>query len=528
MSGPGVSPVLDQLSHGYRIDRKFGLVFDQVPSGSDDLTLIRGIDTREAVQLNRLGVYQFAQVALWDRTEISAFADELGMGVSALLSEKWVEQAHQLCLNQPGSRIAATTSTEVLPASFVRTASLLVCATLVGCMVVYWLSLQRNQAFRGVLSAEITSLRVPAQSRLLSTQVKAGDEVFTGQILLTLEKTEHLAMIHSQEKRVQELKQDLERAEAQASLDLEWRVRDVESEIVEMQTRAHLIQEVERDAPELLRSVSLPNQDDPFSDPSAEVVFDLASLPEPGLNAETVSSSREVHQHAVPNGFMFFASSGASSPVPEYDRSAPQPMPVPVQTTAPKKLVPSPKPHTRVAMATDSGRSSVLQLEAQTVQQRLARLEDLRTVLPEQVRRAAGVETLRSQLSETERQLKTMKELSREVSVVCPGYGRVGQVRYRVGDSMGSGETMLKILHTDRRFVTVQIPTSEIDRVQPGDAVDLIFPDERTYTGRVTDLPMIAEESANGYSAASVRIEHTGRLWADVPIGSHIEVLVRK
>lgn len=526
MSGHGASPVLNQLSHGYRIDRKFGLVFDDVPSGSDDLTQIRGVDTREAVQLNRLGVYQFAQIALWNRSEVSAFADELGMGVSALLAEKWVEQAYDLCRIDQSHRVTSV-STEVLPASFVRTASLLVCATLVGCLVVYWLSLHRDQTFRGVLSAEVTSLRVPARSRLLSSHVKAGDEVFTGQALLTLEKTEHLAMIESQEKRVQELRQDLQRAEAQASLDLEWRVREVESEIVEMQTRAHLIQEVERDAPELLRSVSLPSSVDPFSDPTAEVVFDVASSEEAGLGIHSVSATREIQQQAVPNGFMFFASSGASSPVPQYERSAHVPTPVPIRTTAPQPVeTAAAPPRTRVAMAAESGGSSVLQLEAQTVQQRLARLEDLRTILPEQVRRAAGVETLRSQLSETERQLKTMKELSREVSVMCPGYGRVGQVRYRIGDSMDVGETMLKILHTDRRFITVRIPTSEIDRVQPGDKVDLIFPDDRTYTGRVTDLPMIADESSDGYSAASVRIEHTGRLWADVPIGSHIEVRI--
>lgn len=525
MSGPGASPVLDQLSHGYRIDRRYGLVFDQKPSGCDDLTLIRGIQTREAVQLNRLGIYQLAQIALWERSEISAFADELGMAVSSLLSERWVEQAGELCYVGRSER-AVVSKTEVLPASFVRTATLLVLATMVGCMVVYWLSLQRDQAFRGVLSAEITSLRVPSPSRLISAHVKAGDEVFTGQPLLTLEKTEHIAMIEAQERRVQELRQQLQCAEAQASLDLEWRVRDVESEIVEMQTRAHLIQEVERDAPELLRSVSLPN-DHPFGGFDAQIVDDVDPSASSKLNVQSVSSSREVRAQAVANGFMFFASSGASSPSPQSELSVPLPVSIPVTKIAPKPKAPIARPMTRVALANDPGRSSVLQLEAQTVQQRLARLEDLRTLLPEQVRRAAGVETLRSQLGDTERKLQTMKELSREVSVVCPGYGRVGQVRYRVGDSMGSGETMLKVLHTDRRYVTVQIPTSEIDRVQPGDQVDLIFPDDRTYAGRVTDLPMIADVSSSGITAASVRIEHMGRLWAEAPIGSHIEVRVR-
>lgn len=521
MSGPGASPVLDQISHGYRIDRRYGLVFDRRPLGSDDLTLIRGIQTREAVQLNRLGVYQLAQIALWERREVAAFADELGMAVSSLLDERWVEQANELCY-VPRSDQAVITKSEVLPASFVRTATLLVFATMVGCIVVYWLNLQRDQAFQGVLSAEITSIRVPAPSRLLSAHVQAGDEVFTGQPLLTLEKTEHLAMIDDQGRRVQELRQQLQRAEAQASLDLEWRVRDVESEIVEMQTRAHLIQEVKRGAPELLRSVSLPTAH-PYGGDDAEIAYDPQTVNTARLNVKPVSASHEVIARSVPNGFMFFASSGASSPVPETENS----VPLPVSRAVPQHAVPTGKPMARIAMANEPKRSAMLQLEAQTVQQRLARLEDLRLTLPEQVRRAAGVETLKSQLDENERKLKMMQELSRDVSVACPGYGRVGQVRYRVGDSMGAGEIMLKLLHTDRRFVTVNIPTSQIDRVQPGDQVDLIFPDDRTYAGRVTDLPMIADVSVSGRTAASVRIEHMGRLWAEAPIGSHIEVRVR-
>ena len=513
--------MLDQISHGYRIDRRYGLVFDRRPLGSDDLTLIRGIQTREAVQLNRLGVYQLAQIALWERREVAAFADELGMAVSSLLDERWVEQANELCY-VPRSDQAVITKSEVLPASFVRTATLLVFATMVGCFVVYWLNLQRDQAFQGVLSAEITSIRVPAPSRLLSAHVQAGDEVFTGQPLLTLEKTEHLAMIDDQGRRVQELRQQLQRAEAQASLDLEWRVRDVESEIVEMQTRAHLIQEVKRGAPELLRSVSLPTAH-PYGGDDAEIAYDPQTVNTARLNVKPVSASHEVIARSVPNGFMFFASSGASSPVPETENS----VPLPVSRAVPQHAVPTGKPMARIAMANEPKRSAMLQLEAQTVQQRLARLEDLRLTLPEQVRRAAGVETLKSQLDENKRKLKMMQELSRDVSVACPGYGRVGQVRYRVGDSMGAGEIMLKLLHTDRRFVTVNIPTSQIDRVQPGDQVDLIFPDDRTYAGRVTDLPMIADVSVSGRTAASVRIEHMGRLWAEAPIGSHIEVRVR-
>ncbi len=173
----------DQLSHGYRIDRLFGVVYDHSPSGADDLTAIRGIDTREAVILNRLGVYFYSQIALWAHPEISAFSGELGMSASTLVDEQWIEQAQTICRPRP---VGPSSASAHLPATAIRTVSLLACALIVWCVLVYWLSLQSRQPLRGVIAADITSLRVPAESRLLAVHVQAGDEVFSGDQLLTL------------------------------------------------------------------------------------------------------------------------------------------------------------------------------------------------------------------------------------------------------------------------------------------------------------------------------------------------------
>ncbi len=239
MKRQSASNLFDQLPHGYRIDHKLGTVYDHAPSGADDLTMICGVDTREAVILNRLGVYFLAQVALWQRREAAIFADELGMSLSTLLEEQWIEQAQRICRPQPPT---PSNHSRHLPASIVRTVSLLGCAMLVGCLVVYWLSMQSNQPLRGVLSADITSLRVPAESRMLESFVKAGDEIFSGDKLMTLEKTEHIAMIRLQEQRVRELERQLQQAEAQAALDLAWRSRELDRELSDVRTRAHLIQ----------------------------------------------------------------------------------------------------------------------------------------------------------------------------------------------------------------------------------------------------------------------------------------------
>ena len=250
----------DQLSHGYRMDRHFGAVYDHAPSGADDLTAIRGVDTREAVILNSLGVYFFPQIAIWAHPEICAFSDELGMSASTLVDEQWIEQAQIFCRPQP---LGPSTRSAHLPATVIRTVSLLSCSLIVGCLLVYWLSLQSLKPLRGVIAADITSLQVPAESRLLAVHVKAGDEVFSGDKLLTLEKTEHLSMIALQQQRVRELERQIQQANAQAELELAWRTRDLDREISDIQTRADSIREVKKNLSETLRSASLQNHGSP-------------------------------------------------------------------------------------------------------------------------------------------------------------------------------------------------------------------------------------------------------------------------
>lgn len=514
--------LFDQLSPGYRLDHQFGPVFETPPAGSDDLTQIRGIDTREAVILNRLGVYQLAQVALWTDPEAQQFSAELGMRFSTLLEEGWIEQARSLC------RTVATvpqTRPQVhhaaLPASLVRTLSLLSFAVLVGCLVVYWLNVQSHQPLRGVLSADITTIMVPAEARLLATFVKPGDEVFTGDQLLTLEKSEHLKVIEVHQQRVNELEQQLKRAEAQATLDLEWRLREVERELADVRTRARQVEESERDSPESLRTASATAAavEEKQSAHSAEKPAAV-----PGKMARQVSQSRvsEPKRRPQPNRFVFWGASGASN------IDVPRPVVRSVEPSVPERnpvlLVPAPQP--QIVRTVEPSPSNHHFAEAEGLRRRIERLERLKNSLPDQVRRAAGVDGISRQRDAAEQYLSEIQAASREVSVLCPAYGRIGQIRFQPGDEMRTGETMVKILHTDRRYIMLKIPTNRMNELQPGD-VQLVFPDDQRLSGRITDLPMLAEAFVNGQSHATVRIEPAGRLWPEIPIGSQIDVVIQ-
>lgn len=485
------SNLFDQLSHGYRVDQHLGAVYDFTPSGADDLTKIRGVDTREAVILNRLGVYFIPQVALWTHRESAAFADELGMSVSTLVDEQWVQQAQGLSHPRP---VGPSRNAAHLPASAIRTVSLLAFALFAGCLFVYWLSLRSNHPLTGVLSADITTLRVPTDSRLIETHVLAGDEVYSGDKLLTLEKTEHLSMIDSQERRVNELARQLRQATAKSELDLEWRTRDLEREISDVRTRARLFQEVKSPRPltDPVRSASLHDR------PLAYQPFGMVS-----------QSKMVATRVAVANSMVFVSGHSGESSI---DEPRPESVPLP-----------------RTVLASEPAVEDVFSAESRDMESRLSRLEELRTVLPEQVRRAAGVESVRVQFEEASQRLAEFKALSRNVSVLCPAYGKVGQVRYKQGDTMSPGETMLKILHTDRRYILAHVPTRRVNEVEPGMMVSLSFPGNHLYRGKVSNLPMLAEaNAANGQSLASVRIEPVGKLWPEIPIGSQIEVVIAK
>ena len=145
------SPMLTGLPQGYRNDRFFGLIYDQVPVNADDLTIIPGIETSEAVTLNRMGVFHVAQIALWRHHHVVAFAAELQMPPSQIVAERWVENAQSLC-----SESAASVAPSGPPAPFFRTLALLTCAMMIGLLFVYIMGQRKATPLHGVLSADIT------------------------------------------------------------------------------------------------------------------------------------------------------------------------------------------------------------------------------------------------------------------------------------------------------------------------------------------------------------------------------------
>lgn len=479
------------------MDRQFGIVYDAAPAQADDLTQIDGIRTREAVLLNQRGIYLFGQIALWRHREIVEIAGELQIPVARIVDEGWMEQARSL------SHPVSTGSAYDLPASAFRTISLLVCALLVGVFTIYMLGRHRNPPLTGVLSADITSIRVPAPSRLTVVHVKAGQEVFSGQPLLTLEKLEHLSMLEAQERTVRKLAQELKRAEAQAKIEAEWRTSQLDRELNDIR-----LQIAQRKSPALYPQAR-----------TADISNSLRGTRVSPVSAQATLASLPARARA--GGLMFFSGSGQASPTP----IAPALQSVPVRTAmAPREGVVSDLPTEDLVPA--PAEAAPIDEQSQKLHSEEARLLSLRDALPSTVNEAMGVTSLKEQLDDATSHLETMKSVSREIHVNAPVYGVVGQVRYRQGDDLPNGEIMVRILHTDRRYIMVHLPTRRVTEMQAGQEVELMFPGNQEFRGQIVDVPMLADTTGStGDTLAAVRIEPVGRLWPMIPVGSQVDVV---
>jgi predicted flap endonuclease-1-like 5' DNA nuclease len=67
-----------------------------IPSGTDDLLLIKGLGPKLKMQLAELGITSFAQIAAWGEADIDRIDAQLGRFQGRIRRESWVEQARLL------------------------------------------------------------------------------------------------------------------------------------------------------------------------------------------------------------------------------------------------------------------------------------------------------------------------------------------------------------------------------------------------------------------------------------------------
>jgi multidrug resistance efflux pump len=539
MDEEGESPILALLPRGYRRDRRFGFIYPSPPENADDLTQIRRIETREAVILNRLGVYFIAQIALWKQHECAAYAQELNISVGEIDKQEWQQQASRI------SRSVSDERRRSLPASLLTTVSLLACAFLAGLFSILILSHGRSVRFPAVLSAEITSIQVPESSTLVKTFVKAGDEVFTNVPLFELRKTDHsdrLAQFVAQRERLQ---RELQQAQARVALDLSWKTQEIERQIAVWRSssiRASQGLAVEEQIP--ANSVK---RDDPEVAPKSS--SERLPRTESAAHESSTASIRKSSRFKGPGGILFFSGpSGRFSPdIPQRsDRAllSAKMTPIadgneaagrPTRSASISELIENSQNGSADSENNSSpgtGTSSQEIAHPDTSLDPLAsfisELEALRQSLPEQLLQASGINQIQAEIAEITQHIEDLQSSPVAITITSPVHGIIGDIQFRKGETLAAGKTMVRILHNDQRFAMIHVAARQLSVFQEGSVVQVIFPGNQIYHGQVAALPVLADLSPGSEEGmVTLRINPTHKLWPTLPAGTRVEVAVQ-
>ena len=453
------SQIVATLPAGYHVDRQYGVIYDRIPPRTDDLTCISGLHQRDASLLNDRGIFCFGQIALWRHRELSRFADDLQIPLARVIDEGWVSQARELCRE----RLSTVAGSSI---GFFRTITALICALLLGVLLVWVLASRQHSAISGIMIAEVTRVKLPAAAVVQAVHVRPGDEVFTGQKLMTVENTEHTAKCVEQQKLVREVERTVRRLEAQAVLEIESRRQELAFEIDDLQRR------LQRQG---------------------------AGRP----LAQTGSSE-----------ILFFSAKSASAPA----------IPALAALPNPENMVPV-RPAAASGARRDPNRAAGVSTSG--LQAELQRLESLQAKLQEHVEVAVGLAAAREDLAEANEKLQSLQTVEKDIVLSSPNYGLIGAVDVLAGDEASAGRTVIRILHPDKRSVLVRLPASRLAELSVGEKVEVQFPGASGFEGRVSAISPMAEsadEVVGNDQRIAVRIDPSGRIWPAVPVGCEVQV----
>lgn len=165
-------------------------------------------------------------------------------------------------------------------------------------------------------------------------------------------------------------------------------------------------------------------------------------------------------------------------------------------------------------------------VQVEICQEALARLRKTKEQLPERVRRQCGVEVAQQRVEQSQAALARLEARRNELVVTSTAVGAVGLFRARPGDHLQPGQPIVEILDDAQRWVVAAVPSSRAPEFAPQRIVRLTFPGGLVRTGTVVSVPPQTDRSGGNERdpLLSVRIEQSGAAWPSVPLGSRIDV----
>ena len=341
-----------------------------------------------------------------------------------------------------------------------------------GAAASHWLSEGRTEKFYGYVHPRMTTIAAPRSGVISTIETRCGDLVEPGSLIARLADDNLERRFEAKQGQIASMEAELMRSQAQAELDLDWRLRDVDSEICELQMLAATYQKERYD-------------------------FELRK----SMLADSLASN----QFAMLGGNDEFM----GSMIREQGESAEDRMVTVL----------------RLEATENAAEVSTAQLEWCAWNK--SRLEKLRGRLPDIVKRSAGVDVLTAQLTQAKRDLMVIKSERDQLEIKSPAVGRIGVMRMNPGSAVAPGGAIVDILDDIEREVVVEAPSEKILLFQCGEKVCVTFAGKERREGRIVKIAPQAQtknDDVGGESFVEVRIQQTGEMWPEVPAGSRVSI----
>jgi multidrug efflux pump subunit AcrA (membrane-fusion protein) len=354
-------------------------------------------------------------------------------------------------------------------------------ALVLGTGAAYGLARANASSSLGYLEAESAVVSAGVTGKIKEVAAGEGVRVEPGRKVLVIVDEMLESQISALRRRVDVLHSELNQARAQADVDLRWRMKELESEILEIR----------------LKSAGF-----------LQSQFD-----------------QEIEQYAWTD----FLKESLIDPVEFFTDASPQQLLFPA--TQPVQVPRESRMKAAIRKEAASNALEVSQAQIEMCAARMKELESLKQDLPKQIARSHGVEVVEARLAEATEELSRLESRPRNVELKSPIHGTVGVYRKAKGDRVAAGESIVTILDEDQRFLTLRIPSRQAPQYPAGGRVLLDFPGGQTRVGQIRTVPPQAVAGSNETPTAishdsliSLRIDPVEKLWPAAPVGTAVQV----
>jgi len=354
-------------------------------------------------------------------------------------------------------------------------------ALVAGVMVAVALERSRYEVLGGYYQAGISVVTAGRDARIARVLVQPGMQVKLGQPLVLLEDDQLQRQMLRLRSDVQTLQAELEQTEAQYLVELEWRKKALQTEILDLK----------------LRSAQYLKQQ--FSDQVESIAWEEALQNLEGTASLDTAVAVELQR------------SLGDEPTREERRI---------------------RAMLRQEAAINAREVSTVQLEL--CNERVKQLEGLEAQLPERIRRTMGLDLIRAKLSDAEAELLRLEGERRLLTLTARTPGVVGVFQKRAGEHVRADDPIVQLLDSDVPYVVLQVPSTRLADFATGQEVELRFPGGEVGQGKIDRVapqtsPVPVGNCLLSDSLLAATIVPQGKTWPQsIPVGTSVQIRRRR